>query len=311
MYKQRTIQRTTTTVGIGLHSGLKVKLTLRPAAPDTGIVFHRTDLDPKVSIPVSADVIGETMMASTIVKDGVRISTIEHLMSACSGLGVDNLHVDVSSEEIPIMDGSASTFVFLLQQAGLREQDAPKKFIKLKKTVEISEGEGKNLKWAKLEPYNGFKLDFFIEFNHPAIDSTHQQATVDFGKDSYVRDVSRARTFGFVKDVELLRSMGLARGGSLENAIVMDEYHILNPYGLRYEDEFVRHKILDAVGDLYNIGMPMLASYSAHKSGHALNNKLIRALLAQPEAYEVVSFEDATEAPADLVENSGLEWVPA
>ncbi len=311
MYKQRTIQRTTTTVGIGLHSGLKVKLTLRPASPDTGIVFHRTDLDHKVSIPVSADVIGETMMASTIVKDGVRISTIEHLMSACSGLGIDNLHVDVSSEEIPIMDGSASTFVFLLQQAGLREQDAPKRFIRLKKTVEISEGEGKDLKWAKLEPYNGFKLDFFIEFNHPAIDSTHQHAVVDFGKDSYVRDVSRARTFGFVKDVELLRSMGLARGGSLENAIVMDEYHILNPYGLRYEDEFVRHKILDAVGDLYNIGMPMLASYSAHKSGHALNNKLIRALLAQPEAYEVVSFDDGAQAPADLVENSGLEWVPA
>lgn len=311
MLKQRTIQRATTTVGIGLHSGYKVKLTLRPALPDTGIVFHRTDLDPQVTIPVSAEAIGETMMASTLVQNGVRISTIEHLMSACCGLGIDNLHIDVSAEEIPIMDGSASTFVFLLQQAGLKEQDAPKKYIRLKQKVEVTEGKGDDLKWARLEPYNGFKLDFFIEFDHPAINSTHQRAVVDFGKDSYVRDVSRARTFGFVKDVELLRSMGLARGGSLENAIVMDEYHILNAYGLRYEDEFVRHKILDAIGDLYNIGMPMLASYTAHKSGHALNNQLIRALLAQPEAFEVVSFEDHEKAPADLVEQSNLEWVPA
>ncbi len=310
MLKQRTIQRPTTTVGIGLHSGYKVKLTLRPAAPDTGIVFHRTDLDPQVTIPVSAEAIGETMLASTLVQNGVRISTIEHLMSACCGLGIDNLHIDVSAEEIPIMDGSASTFVFLLQQAGLKEQDAPKKYIRLKKKIEVTEGKGNDLKWARLEPYNGFKLDFFIEFNHPAIKSTHQKAVVDFGKDSYVRDVSRARTFGFVKDVELLRSMGLARGGSLENAIVMDEYHILNAYGLRYEDEFVRHKILDAIGDLYNIGMPMLASYTAHKSGHALNNQLIRALLAQPEAFEVVSFEDQNKAPADMVEQSNLEWVP-
>ena len=311
MLKQRTIQRATTTVGIGLHSGYKVTLTLRPALPDTGIVFHRTDLDPQVTIPVSAEAIGETMMASTLVQNGVRISTIEHLMSACCGLGIDNLHIDVSAEEIPIMDGSASTFVFLLQQAGLKEQDAPKKYIRLKQKVEVTEGKGDDLKWARLEPYNGFRLDFFIEFDHPAINSTHQRAVVDFGKDSYVRDVSRARTFGFVKDVELLRSMGLARGGSLENAIVMDEYHILNAYGLRYEDEFVRHKILDAIGDLYNIGMPMLASYTAHKSGHALNNQLIRALLAQPEAFEIVSFEDHRKAPADMVEQSNLEWVPA
>lgn len=311
MLRQRTIRHSTTTVGIGLHSGLKVRLTLRPAAPNTGIVFHRTDLTPQVTIPVSAEAIGETMLASTLVQDGVRISTIEHLMSACCGLGIDNLHIDVSSEEIPIMDGSASTFVFLLQQAGIKEQDAPKKYIRLKKSIEISDGEGANLKWARLDPYHGFKLEFSIEFNHPAIDATHQHAIVDFGKDSYVKDVCRARTFGFVKDVELLRSMGLARGGSLENAIVMDEYHILNPYGLRFEDEFVRHKILDAIGDLYNIGLPMLASYTAYKSGHALNNQLIRALLAQPEAFEVVTFDHENDAPVYLVEQSHLEWMPA
>ena len=311
MLKQRTIQYPTRTVGIGLHSGYKVELVLRPAAPDTGIVFHRTDLKPEVSIAVGAEAIGETMLASTLVRDGVRISTIEHLMSACSGLGIDNLHVDVNAEEIPIMDGSASSFVFLLQQAGLKEQDAPKKYIRVKKPVEISEGEGANRKWARLEPYNGFKLDFFIEFNHPAIDSTHQRAVIDLGKVSYVRDVSRARTFGFVKDVETLRGMGLARGGSLENAIVMDEYRILNAHALRYEDEFVRHKILDAIGDLYNIGHPLLASYTAHKSGHALNNQLIRALLAQPDAYEIVTFTTEQEAPKSLFEQSTLEWLPA
>ena len=251
------------------------------------------------------------MLASTLVKDGARISTIEHLMSACAGLGIDNLHVEVNAEEIPIMDGSASSFVFLLQQAGLKEQDVPKKYIRVKKRVEIREGEGANLKWARLDPFNGFKLDFFIEFNHPAIDATHQHAVVDLSQVSYVRDVSRARTFGFVKDVETLRGMGLARGGSLENAIVMDEYRILNAYALRYDDEFVRHKILDAIGDLYNIGHPLLASYTAHKSGHALNNQLIRALLAQPDAYEVVTFTTSEEAPNSLFEQSTLEWIPA
>lgn len=311
MLKQRTIQYPVRAVGIGLHSGYKVELVLRPAVPDTGIVFHRTDLDPVVSIPVSADAIGETMLASTLVKDGARISTIEHLMSACAGLGIDNLHVEVNAEEIPIMDGSASSFVFLLQQAGLKEQDVPKKYIRVKKRVEIREGEGANLKWARLDPFNGFKLDFFIEFNHPAIDATHQHAVIDLSQVSYVRDVSRARTFGFVKDVETLRGMGLARGGSLENAIVMDEYRILNAYALRYDDEFVRHKILDAIGDLYNIGHPLLASYTAHKSGHALNNQLIRALLAQPDAYEVVTFTTSEEAPNSLFEQSTLEWIPA
>lgn len=311
MLKQRTIKYLTRTVGIGLHSGYKVELVLRPAAPDTGIVFHRTDLNPPVSIPVSAEAIGDTRMASTLVKDGVRVSTIEHIMSACAGLGIDNLHIDVSAEEIPIMDGSASSFVFLLQQAGLKEQDMPKKYIRVKKSVEIREGEGKEEKWAKLEPYNGFRLDFFIEFNHPAIDSTHQRAVVDMAEVSYVKDVSRARTFGFVRDVETLRGMGLARGGSLENAIVMDEYRILNPHELRYEDEFVRHKILDAIGDLYIVGYPILAAYTAHKSGHALNNLLLRELLLQPEAYEVVSFETSDAAPNSWFSQSVREWVPA
>jgi len=310
MLKQRTIKYLTRTVGIGLHSGYKVELVLRPAAPNTGIVFHRTDLNPPVSIPVSAEAIGDTRMASTLVKDGVRVSTIEHIMSACAGLGIDNLHVDVSAEEIPIMDGSASSFVFLLQQAGLKEQDVAKKYIRVKKPVEVREGEGKEEKWARLEPYNGFRLDFFIEFNHPAIDSTHQRAVVDMAEVSYVKDVSRARTFGFVRDVETLRGMGLARGGSLENAIVMDEYRILNPHELRYDDEFVRHKILDAIGDLYIVGYPILASYTAHKSGHALNNQLLRELLSQSEAYEVVSFETSDAAPTSWFSQSAREWVP-
>lgn len=310
MLKQRTIKYLTRTVGIGLHSGHKVELVLRPAAPNTGIVFHRTDLAPSVSIPVSADAIGDTRMASTLVKDGVRISTVEHIMSACAGLGIDNLHIDVNAEEIPIMDGSASSFVFLLQQAGLEEQNAAKKYIRVKKPVEFKEGEGSEEKWARLEPYDGFRLEFFIEFNHPAIDSTHQSAVVDLGEVSYVKDVSRARTFGFVRDVETLRGMGLARGGSLENAIVMDEYRILNPHELRYEDEFVRHKILDAIGDLYLVGYPLLASYTAHKSGHALNNQLLRALLAQPDAYEIVSFETPDAAPTSWFKQSTLEWAP-
>ncbi len=310
MLKQRTIQHPVRAVGIGLHSGYKVELTLRPAGADTGIVFHRIDLNPVVSISVSAEAIGETMLASTLVKNGARISTIEHLMSACSGLGIDNLHVEVNAEEIPIMDGSASSFVFLLQQAGLKELDVPKKYIRVKKTVEVRDGEGPSLKWARLEPYNGFKLDFFIDFNHPAIDSAHQHAVVDLSRVSYVRDVSRARTFGFVKDVEMLRGMGLARGGSLENAIVMDEYRILNASALRYDDEFVRHKILDAIGDLYNIGHPLLTSYTAYKSGHALNNQLIRALLAQPDAWEVVTFVTPAEAPNSLFDQSTQEWIP-
>ena len=311
MLKQRTIKQLVKTIGVGLHSGTKVELTLRPAAPDTGIVFRRVDLNPIVDFPASATAVGDTRLASTLVRDGAKVSTVEHLMSACAGLGIDNLYIDVSAEEIPIMDGSAASFVFLLQQAGLEEQNTAKKFIRVKKMVEIREGEGANEKWARLEPYHGFRLDFFIEFKHPAVDGTSQRAEVDFSKVSYIRDVARARTFGFMQDVEALRSMGLARGGSLENAIVMDEYRILNQDGLRYDDEFVRHKILDAIGDLYLIGHPLLASYTAHKSGHALNNQLLRALLAQPDAYEIVSFVDPQTAPASYARQTAREWALA
>jgi UDP-3-O-[3-hydroxymyristoyl] N-acetylglucosamine deacetylase len=309
MLKQRTIKQLVKTIGVGLHSGTKVELTLRPAEVDTGIVFRRVDLDPVVDLPVSAQIVGDTRMASVLVKDKVRVSTVEHLMSACAGLGIDNLYVDLSAEEIPIMDGSASSFVFLLQQAGVQEQGAAKKFIRVLKEVEVRQGSGANEKWARLSPHDGFKLDFFIEFNHPAVDGTTQRAIVDFGSVSYVRDVARARTFGFMQDVESLRGIGLARGGSLENAIVMDEYRILNADGLRYDDEFVRHKILDAIGDLYLVGHPLLASYEAHKSGHGLNNELLRALLERPDAYEIVSFDDAgTTAPASYVRQMAREW---
>jgi UDP-3-O-[3-hydroxymyristoyl] N-acetylglucosamine deacetylase len=308
MLKQRTIKQVVRTTGVGVHSGTKVELTLRPAAPGAGITFRRVDYDPVVSIPSAADVVGETRMATVLIKDGARVSTVEHLMSACAGLGIDNLVVDVTAEEIPIMDGSAASFVYLLQQAGLEEQDAPKKFIRVLKDVEIRHGEGAAEKWARLSPYDGFKLDFFIEFNHPAVDGTMQRASVDFGDVSYVHDVARARTFGFMQDVETLRGMGLARGGSLENAIVMDEYRILNADGLRYEDEFVRHKILDAIGDLYIVGHPLLAGYTAHKSGHALNNELLRKLLAQPDAYEIVEFESLADAPPSYVRQMTREW---
>jgi UDP-3-O-[3-hydroxymyristoyl] N-acetylglucosamine deacetylase len=308
MLKQRTLKELVRTTGVGLHSGTKVELTLRPAEPDTGIVFRRVDMDPPVVFPASANIVGDTRMATVLMKDGGRVSTVEHLMSACAGLGIDNLYVDVTAEEIPIMDGSASSFVYLLQQGGVEEQDAPKKFIRIKKTVEVREGKGNNEKWARLVPHDGFKLDFFIEFNHPAVDGTAQRAYVDFGDVSYVQAIARARTFGFMQDVEMLRGIGLARGGSLENAIVMDEYRILNADGLRYDDEFVRHKILDAIGDLYLVGYPLLASYAAHKSGHALNNQLLLALLAQPDAYEIVSFDAPGSAPVSYVRQMAREW---
>lgn len=307
MLKQRTIKQVIKTIGIGLHSGMRVELTLRPAPPNAGISFIRTDLVPPVAMPASATGVGDTRMASVLQQGDARVSTVEHLMSACAGLGIDNLYVDVTAEEIPIMDGSASSFVYLLQQAGLQEQDAPKKFIRVMKSVEVREGQGANEKWARLEPYQGFRLKFFIEFNHPAVDATGQIAEVDFEMDSYVKEISRARTFGFMQDVETLRGLGLARGGSLENAIVMDEYRILNPDGLRYENEFVRHKILDAIGDLYLIGHPLVASYTAHKSGHALNNQLLRALLAQPDAYEIVTYEQEP-APVAYAQQVGQEW---
>jgi UDP-3-O-[3-hydroxymyristoyl] N-acetylglucosamine deacetylase len=308
MLKQRTVKQLVTTIGVGLHSGTKVSLTMRPAAPDTGIVFRRVDLDPPVDLPATATLVGDTRMASTLDVNGVKVSTVEHLMSACAGLGIDNLYVDVTAEEIPIMDGSASSFVFLLQQAGLQEQNVAKKFIRIKRTIEVRTGTGNQEKWARLEPYNGYKLKFFIEFNHPAVDATGQTAEVDFGMESYVKEIARARTFGFMQDVETLRGMGLAQGGSLENAIVMDEYRILNADGLRYENEFVRHKILDAIGDLYLIGHPLLASYTAHKSGHAMNNQLLRALLEQPDAYEIVTFDKLESAPSTYVQQAGQEW---
>jgi UDP-3-O-[3-hydroxymyristoyl] N-acetylglucosamine deacetylase len=308
MLKQRTVKQLVKTVGVGLHSGTKVELTLRPAAPDTGIVFRRVDLDPIVDFPAYALEVGDTRMASTIEKDGARVSTVEHLMSACAGLGIDNLYVDLTAEEIPIMDGSASSFVFLLQQAGMQEQNVAKKFIRVKKTVEVRQGEGPNEKWARLEPFNGYKMKFFIEFNHPAVDGTGQTAEVDFAIESYVKEISRARTFGFMQDVEALRGIGLARGGSLENAIVMDEYRILNSDGLRYDNEFVRHKILDAIGDLYLVGHPLLASYVAHKSGHTMNNLLLRALLEQPDAYEIVTFDTLETAPEGYARQAGEEW---
>jgi len=311
MLKQSTIKKSVKTVGVGLHSGTKVELTLRPAEINTGIVFRRVDLTPPVAFSVSAQSVGDTRMASTLLRDGVKISTVEHVMSACAGLGIDNLVIDVSAEEIPIMDGSASSFVYLLQQAGKQEQAAPKKFIRLLKSVEVREGQGATEKWARLDPYHGFKLKFFIEFNHPAVDGTRQTAEVDFGEVSYVKDVARARTFGFMQDVESLRGIGLARGGSFENAIVLDEFRILNSDGLRYEDEFVRHKILDAIGDLYLIGHPLLASYSAHKSGHGLNNQLLRALLAQPDAYEIISFDSLDQAPQSYLQHTIDQWLPA
>ena len=294
MLKQRTIKSLVKTVGIGLHSGRKVTLTLRPALADTGIVFTRVDLPEAVEIPVAAGAIGDTRLASVLQKDGARVSTVEHLMSACAGLGIDNLYVDVDAEEIPIMDGSAASFVFLLQSAGIEEQNAAKRFIRVKKAVEVREGD----KLARLEPFFGFKLSFTIDFRHPAVDKTGQNFSIDFADTSYVREIARARTFGFAHEVEALREMGLARGGSLDNAIVLDEHRMLNNEELRYGDEFVRHKILDAIGDLYVVGHPLIGSYVAHKSGHGLNNQLLRALLADQEAYELVTFDRVEDAPA-------------
>jgi len=297
MLAQRTLKTLTRAVGVGLHSGQRVELTLRPGAPDTGIVFRRVDLPEPVDIPVRADSVTDTRLASTISVGAAKVFTVEHLMSACAGLGIDNLYVDITAEEVPILDGSASSFVFLLQSAGIVEQQAPKRFLRVLKTVQVSEGEGDNIKWAKLEPYHGYKLSFEIDFRHPAVDSTGQQVVFDMSEGVYSRDIARARTFGFTKDVEMMRANGLALGGGLDNAIVMDDYKVLNADGLRYDDEFVKHKILDAMGDLYIVGKPLLAAYSAFRSGHAMNNQLLRALLAQPDAYEIVTFENSSQAP--------------
>jgi UDP-3-O-[3-hydroxymyristoyl] N-acetylglucosamine deacetylase len=298
MFRQRTLKNLVKTTGVGLHSGRRVELTLRPAAPDTGIVFHRIDLPEVVDIPAQASMVRDTRMASVLGEGVGRVSTVEHLMSALAGLGIDNLHIDLTAEEVPIMDGSAATFIYLLRSAGLEEQNVPKKFLRVLKTIEVSEGEGSQAKWARLEPHDGFALAFSIDFRHPAINSTANFAEIDFSTQSYVKEIARARTFGFVNEVETLRSMGLARGGSLDNAIVMDEYRVLNTDGLRYDDEFVKHKILDAVGDLYLIGKPLVARYVACKSGHALNNQLALSLLAQTDAWEIVTYGSQSEAPA-------------
>ena len=298
MLAQRTLKTLTRAVGVGLHSGQRVELTLRPAQPDTGIVFRRVDLPEPVDIPISAQSVTDTRLASTISVGGAKVHTVEHLMSACAGLGLDNLYVDITAEEVPILDGSASSFVFLLQSAGIVLQKAPRRFIRVLRPVEVSEGEGAALKWARLEPYHGYKLRFEIDFHHPAVDSTGQCVEFDLGSGSYARDIARARTFGFTRDVEMMRANGLALGGGLDNAIVMDDYKVLNHDGLRYDDEFVKHKILDAMGDLYLLGKPLLAAYSAFRSGHAMNNRLLRELLAHPEAYEIVTFDDEKLAPS-------------
>lgn len=302
MLQQRTIKTLTRAVGVGLHSGQRVELTLRPAQPDTGIVFRRVDLPEPVDIPINALAVTDTRMASTIGNGGAKVHTVEHLMSACAGLGLDNLYIDITAEEVPILDGSSASFVFLLQSAGVELQNAPKRFIRVTQPIEVREGEGANLKWARLDPYHGFKLRFEIDFAHPAVDSTGQCVEFDLGSGNYSRDIARARTFGFTRDVEMLRANGLALGGGLDNAIVMDDYKVLNSDGLRYDDEFVKHKILDAMGDLYLIGKPLLAAYSAFRSGHAMNNQLLRALLERKDAWEIATFENERQAPAGFAQ---------
>jgi len=296
----------TRAVGVGLHSGQKVELTLRPAAPDTGIVFRRIDLPTPVEIPATTESVSDTRMATTISAGGAsgapKVQTIEHLMSAACGLGLDNLYIDITADEVPILDGSAASFVFLMQSAGIEQQNAAKKFLRVRKPIEIREGEGRQLKWARLEPQHGYRLSFEIDFSHPAVDATGQRFVFDFGSGQYKRDIARARTFGFTKDVEMMRSRGLSLGGSMDNAIVVDDYRVLNAEGLRYDDEFVKHKILDAMGDLYVAGHPILGAYSAFRSGHALNNRLLRLLLADQEAWELVTFEDEHLAPEGFAE---------
>ena len=293
MIRQRTLRNSIRATGVGLHSGKKVYLTLRPAAVNTGIVFRRVDLDPVVEIPATAENVGDTTLSTTLVKDGVRISTVEHLLSAMAGLGIDNAYVEMSAAEVPIMDGSAGPFVFLLQSAGIEEQSVAKKFIRIKREIRVEEDD----KFASFLPRNGFKVTFTIDFDHPVFRGRPACAEVDFCSTSFVREVSRARTFGFMHEMEHLRSKGLARGGSVDNAIVVDDYRILNEDGLRYEDEFVRHKVLDAIGDLYLLGNSLIGEFRAHKSGHALNNKLLRALMAHQDAWEVVTFEDTEKSP--------------
>jgi UDP-3-O-[3-hydroxymyristoyl] N-acetylglucosamine deacetylase len=296
--RQRTLKNIIRATGVGLHTGEKVYLTLRPAAPDSGIIFRRVDLDEPVEIPATPENVGDTTLSTTLIKDGVRISTVEHLLSAMAGLGIDNAYVDLNAAEVPIMDGSAGPFVFLIQSAGIEEQNAPKRFIRIKKQVKVEDGD----KWVNFEPFDGFKVAFTIDFDHPAFTEGSQVAEVDFSTTSFVREVSRARTFGFMNQIEQLRANNLALGGSLDNAVVVDDYRVLNEDGLRYVDEFVKHKILDSIGDLYLLGHSLIGSFCGHKSGHALNNQLLRALLAQEDAWEEVTFEDAATAPISFAQ---------
>ena len=306
MLAQRTLVSMTRAVGVGVHGGQRVELTLRPAPPNTGIVFRRVDLPTPVDILVNTHAVCDTRLATTLSPGGdpgaPKVNTVEHLLSACSGLGIDNLFVDITAEEVPILDGSAASFVFLLQSAGIALQDQPKRFMRILKTVEVREGEGNNLKWARLDPFEGYKLAFEIEFDHPAVNQTGQRFEFNMGLGQYKRDIARARTFGFTKDVEMMRNRGLGLGGSMDNVIVLDDTKVLNGGGLRYGDEFVKHKILDAIGDMWVLGHPLIAAYSAFKSGHALNNKLLRAVLADERNFEIVSFDDASLAPAGMAE---------
>ena len=297
MLRQRTLKSSIRASGVGLHTGRKVRMMLRPAQPDTGVVFRRIDLSPPADVPARAELIGETRLSSCLVHEGVKVHTVEHLMSALAGLGIDNAYVDLDGPEVPIMDGSAAPFTLLVQQAGVAEQGVAKRFIRVLKRVAVQDGD----KWARIEPYEGYKLSFSIVFNHPVIDRSAQSVTVDFADTSYLKEIARARTFGFMHEVEALREDGLALGGGLDNALVLDEYRVLNAEGLRFADEFIRHKLLDAIGDLYLAGRPLLGAFSAHKSGHSLNNRLLRALLADAEAWQIVSFERADEAPAGVI----------
>ena len=306
MIRKRTLRNSIKATGVGLHTGEKVLLTLSPAPVDTGIVFRRTDLNPVAEIPARADLVGETTLSTCLIHNDARVSTIEHLLSAMAGLGVDNAYVDVTAPEIPIMDGSAAPFVFLLQSAGLVEQHAPKKFIRVKREVTVTDGD----KSATFLPLEGFKISFGIDFDHPVFKHRAATTEIDFSTTSFVREISRARTFGFVEEIEYLRSKGLARGGGMDNAIVIDDYKVLNNDGLRYEDEFVKHKVLDAIGDLYLLGYSLIGEYQAFKSGHALNNQALRTLISQKDAWEMVTFEDLDDAPISY-QQPFLTYAPA
>lgn len=299
MISQRTLKNVIRATGVGLHTGKKILLTLRPAPVNTGIIFRRIDLDPVVEIRARPENVGDTRLSTTLVKGKARISTVEHLLSAFAGFGIDNANIDLSSDEVPIMDGSAGPFVFLIQSAGVEEQNAPKRFLRIKQRVRVEEAD----KWAMFEPFNGFKVGFTIEFDHPVFNEKNCRAEIDFSTTSYVKEVSRARTFGFMRDVELLREKNLALGGSLDNAVVVDDYRILNDDGLRYEDECVKHKILDAIGDLYLLGHSLIGSFSGYKSGHELNNRLLRELLDNKTAWELVSFKDEVDLPISFIQS--------